>query len=122
MVTKGNISPFTNDNEKNIISSICTDLAAVSICPTSIAQDTCKTIPKQEQTKPIEPLDSTKLIKCPQCNGIGTIMREIPVGFKMPKRKMKCSFCGVEYWDYIKHFHQECTLCRGKRYLKKADI
>ena len=85
----------------------------------ALPQDTCKTIPKQEQTKPIEPLDSTKLIKCPQCNGLGTIMREIPVGNKMLKRKKKCGCCGVEHWDNIKHFHQECTLCRGKRYLRK---
>ena len=54
----------------------------------ALLQDTCKTILKQEQTKPIEPLDSTKQIKCPQCNVIGTIMREISVGNKMPKRKM----------------------------------
>lgn len=82
-------------------------------------KDTCRTIPKQEQTKPVEPLDSSKFKKCLLCNGQGTIVREIPIGQKMPKEKKKCSFCGIEYWDNKRHFHQECTLCRGKGYLRK---
>ena len=86
----------------------------------TVRKDTCQTIPKQKQTKPVELQDSTKQLTCPMCKRMGTVVKEVSiVPYVMPKKKKKCKLCGNEYLDNIRHFHVECSLCRGKGYLRK---
>lgn len=79
--------------------------------------DSCKTDTIQAKLDTIVKRSGKKVIICAKCNGKGYVIKEYI--FPVPtKGKVMCSICNVEYADYIRHFHVECSECRKKGYIE----
>lgn len=80
---------------------------------------------RQEMRDTMQEKNGKRKIVCPICKGKAFIEQNTIVSFEKAKEKKTCSFCGVKYWNNVRHFHVSCSDCRGKGYFliesKKKD-
>lgn len=80
--------------------------------------DSCKPDTIQARLDTIVKRSGKKVIICAKCNGKGYVVKEERIGLISTKGKRRCSTCNVEYADYIRHIHVECSECHKKGYVE----